>query len=150
MLRVLFERFTVRARQVVVLAQEEARASGHNYIGTEHILMGLMREEEGLAARVLRSLDVTIERVRAEVVQLAPAGDQPTAGMIPFTPAGQRVLERSLHEALDLGRKEIGTEHILLSLVRESDDPATRILLALGADADNIRNETIRIVPGRK
>src|SRR6059058_5276185 len=146
----MFERFTERARQVVVLALEEARALRHNYIGTEHILLGLMREEEGLAARVLKSLDVTIERLRAEVVRLFHASDQPTAGPIPFTPAAKGVLERSLHEALRLGRKEIGTEHILLALARERHDPATRILLALGADADKVRNETIRIVSGRK
>src|SRR5438477_12286601 len=146
----MFERFTERARQVVVLAQEEARALRHNYIGTEHILLGLMREEEGLAARVLRLLDVTIERVRAEVVRLSPSSDQPTAGAIPFTPAGQRVLEHSLHEALSLGHTEIGTEHILLSLARQCDAPATRMVLAQGADADNIRNETIRVVSARK
>ena len=150
MLGDLFERFTARARQVVVLAQEEARALRHNYIGTEHILLGLMREEEGLAARVLESLDVTIERLRAEVVRIAPPSDQPTAGMIPFTPAAKKVLERSLHEALRLGHKQIGTEHILLGLARESDDPAAGILLALGADADKVRNETIRIVSGPK
>ena len=151
MLRVLFERFTERARQVVVPALEEARALRHNYIGTEHILLGLMREEEGLAARALKSLDITIERVRAEVVRLFPSSsDRPTTGQIPFTPAAKRVLEHALHEALGLGHEHIGTEHILLGLVGESEDPAAGILFALGADADKVRNETIRIIPGWK
>src|ERR671910_936749 len=121
----LFERFTERARQVVVLAQDEARALKHNYIGTEHILLGLLREEEGLAARVLESLDITVERVRAQVVRIVGSG-----------------------EALSLGHNYIGTEHILLGLVRENEGVAARILLDFDADSEKIRNEVIRMVSG--
>src|SRR6266513_2961377 len=106
----LFERFTERARQVVVLAQEEARTLKHNYIGTEHILLGLLREEEGLAARVLESLDITVERVRAQVVRIVGSGDEVTTGQIPFTPRAKKVLELALREALSLGHNYIGTE----------------------------------------
>ena len=117
----MFERFTERARQVVVLAQEEARTLKHNYIGTEHILLGLLREEEGLAARVLESLDITVERVRAQVVRIVGSGEEVTSGQIPFTPRAKKVLELALREALSLGHNYIGTEHILLGLVREND-----------------------------
>src|SRR5882762_7890566 len=109
----MFERFTERARQVVVLAQDEARALKHNYIGTEHILLGLLREEEGLAARVLESLEITLEGVRAKVVQMVGEGDEVTTGQIPFTPRGKKVLELGMHEAVSLGHGYIGTEHIL-------------------------------------
>src|ERR687885_250535 len=117
----MFERFTERARQVVVLAQEEARTLKHNYIGTEHILLGLLREEEGLAARVLESLDITVERVRAQVVRIVGSGEEVTSGQIPFTPRAKKVLELALREALSLGHNYIGTEHILLGLVRETE-----------------------------
>src|ERR671937_865385 len=110
----MFERFTERARQVVVLAQEEARTLKHNYIGTEHILLGLLREEEGLAARVLESLDITVERVRAQVVRIVGSGEEVTSGQIPFTPRAKKVLELALREALSLGHNYIGTEHKLL------------------------------------
>jgi hypothetical protein len=106
----LFERFTERARQVVVLAQEEARTLKHNYIGTEHILLGLLREEEGLAARVLESLDITTERVRSQVVRIVGSGEEVTSGQIPFTPRAKKVLELALREALSLGHNYIGTE----------------------------------------
>src|SRR5207237_1339240 len=106
-----------RARQVVVLAQDEARALRHNYIGTEHILLGLLREEEGLAARVLESLDITVEEVRAQVARIVGQGDEVTTGQIPFTPRAKKVLELALREALSLGHNYIGTEHILLGLV---------------------------------
>src|SRR4051812_35706434 len=106
----MFERFTERARQVVVLAQEEARTLKHNYIGTEHILLGLLREEEGLAARVLESLDITVERVRAQVVRIVGSGEEVTSGQIPFTPRAKKVLELALREALSLGHNYIGTE----------------------------------------
>src|SRR6478735_276340 len=109
----MFERFTERARQVVVLAQEEARTLKHNYIGTEHILLGLLREEEGLAARVLESLDITVERVRAQVVRIVGSGEEVTSGQIPFTPRAKKVLELALREALSLGHNYIGTMHIL-------------------------------------
>ena len=150
--RTLFERFTERARQVVVLAQDEARALKHNYIGTEHILLGLLREEEGLAARVLESLDITVEEVRAQVARIVGQGDEVTTGQIPFTPRAKKVLELALREALSLGHNYIGTEHILLGLVRENEGVAARILLDFDADAEKIRNEIIRMLsgPGRR
>jgi ATP-dependent Clp protease ATP-binding subunit ClpC len=155
----LFERFTERARQVVVLAQEEARTLKHNYIGTEHILLGLLREEEGLAARVLESLDITVERVRSQVVRIVGSGEEVTSGQIPFTPRAKKVLELALREALSLGHNYIGTEHILLGLVQEKkrlasripfrradekQNMAARILLTLGAETATIRDEVIR------
>ncbi len=148
----MFERFTERARQVVVLAQDEARALKHNYIGTEHILLGLLREEEGLAARVLESLDITVEEVRAQVARIVGQGDEVTSGQIPFTPRAKKVLELALREALSLGHNYIGTEHILLGLVRENEGVAARILLDFDADAEKIRNEIIRMLsgPGRR
>src|SRR5436189_637225 len=148
----MFERFTERARQVVVLAQDEARALKHNYIGTEHILLGLLREEEGLAARVLESLDITVEEVRAQVARIVGQGDEVTTGQIPFTPRAKKVLELAVREALSLGHNYIGTEHILLGLVRENEGVAARILLDFDADAEKIRNEIIRMLsgPGRR
>jgi ATP-dependent Clp protease ATP-binding subunit ClpC len=144
----VFERFTERARQVVVLAQDEARALNHNYIGTEHILLGLLREEEGLAARVLEGLDITVEEVRAQVQRLVGQGDEPPTGQIPFTPRAKKVLELSLKEALALGHNYIGTEHILLGVVRENKGVAARILLALDADAEKIRGAVIGMLGG--
>jgi ATP-dependent Clp protease ATP-binding subunit ClpC len=148
----VFERFTEHARQVVVLAQDEARALKHNYIGTEHILLGLLRKEEGLAAWVLESLDIKVEEVRAQVAQIVGQGDEVTTGQIPFTPRAKKVLELAQREALSLGHNYIGTEHILLALVREGEGVAVRILLDLGADAEKIRDEVIRMVaePGRR
>src|ERR1700720_1046988 len=148
----MFERFTERARQVVVLAQEEARTLKHNYIGTEHILLGLLRAEEGLAARVLESLDITVERVRAQVVRIVGSGEEVTTGPIPFPPRAQKPLERALREARSLAHNYIGTEHILLGLVRENEGVAARILLDFDADAEKIRNEIIRMLsgPGRR
>ncbi len=148
----MFERFTERARQVVVLAQDEARTLKHNYIGTEHILLGLLREEEGLAARVLDTLDITVEEVRAQVARIVGQGDEVTTGQIPFTPRAKKVLELALREALSLGHNYIGTEHILLGLVRENEGVAARILLDFDADAEKIRNEIIRMLsgPGRR
>ena len=148
----MFERFTERARQVVVLAQDEARTLKHNYIGTEHILLGLLREEEGLAARVLDALDITVEEVRAQVARIVGQGDEVTTGQIPFTPRAKKVLELALREALSLGHNYIGTEHILLGLVRENEGVAARILLDFDADAEKIRNEIIRMLsgPGRR
>ncbi len=132
----------------MVLAQEEARTLKHNYIGTEHILLGLLREEEGLAARVLESLDITVERVRAQVVRIVGSGEEVTSGQIPFTPRAKKVLELALREALSLGHNYIGTEHILLGLVRENEGVAARILLDFDADSDKIRNEVIRMLSG--
>jgi ATP-dependent Clp protease ATP-binding subunit ClpC len=142
----VFERFTERSRQVVVLAQDEARRLKHNYIGTEHILLGLLREEEGLAARVLESVNVTADQVRGEVARIVGEGDEVTTGQIPFTPRTKKVLELSLREALGLGHNYIGTEHILLGIVRENEGVAARILLDSGADAEKIRNEVIRML----
>ena len=144
----VFERFTERARHVVVLAEDEARYLKHNYMATEHILLGLLREDEGLAARVLESLDLTVEEVRAQVVRIIGQGDEATAGQIPFTPRAKRVLERSLREAIELGHNYVGTEHILLGLVREEDGVAARILLDFDADEEAIRNEVIRMLSG--
>jgi Clp amino terminal domain, pathogenicity island component/UvrB/uvrC motif len=144
----VFERFTERARQVVVLAQDEARALRHNYIGTEHLLLGLLREEEGLAARVLESLDVSLEDVRFQVERIVGAGDDVATGQIPFTPRGKKVLELALREALSIGHNYIGTEHILLGLIREGEGVGMRILLDLDADEDKIRNEIIRMIAG--
>jgi ATP-dependent Clp protease ATP-binding subunit ClpA len=131
---------------VVVLAQEEARVLTHSYIGTEHILLGLLREEEGLAARVLESLDITVERARGQVVRIVGRGEEVTAGQIPFTPRAKKVLELALREALSLGHNYIGTEHILLGLVRENEGVAARILLDFDADAEKVRNEVIRLL----
>jgi Clp amino terminal domain, pathogenicity island component/UvrB/uvrC motif len=148
----VFERFTERARQVVVLAQDEARGLRHNYIGTEHILLGLLREEEGLAARVLESLDITIEEVRAQVARIVGRGDEVTTGQIPFTPRAKKVLELSLREAISLGHGYIGTEHVLLGLVRENEGVAARILLDFDADPERVREEVFRMLsgPGRR
>jgi ATP-dependent Clp protease ATP-binding subunit ClpC len=144
----VFERFTERARQVVVLAQDEARALGHNYIGTEHILLGPIREEEGLAARVLDSFDITIEEARARVVRFVPAGNEFVTGQIPFTPRAKKVLELALRETLSLGHNWIGTEHLLLGLVHEGEGLGMTILLGFGANAEKIRNEVIRMLTG--
>jgi hypothetical protein len=148
MLGLVFERFTERARMVVVMAQEEARTLRHNYIGTEHILLGLLREQDGLAARALGSLDITSERVRELVVRIVGSGEEVTSGQIPFTPRAKVVLELALREALSLSHNYIGTEHILLGLVRENEGVATRILLDLGADSEKTRNEVIRMLSG--
>jgi ATP-dependent Clp protease ATP-binding subunit ClpC len=143
----VFERFTERARQVVVLASDEARTLNHHYIGTEHLLLGLLREEEGLAARSLASLNVTLEEVRARVVRTVGAGDEPvTTGQIPFTPRAKKVLELALREALSLGHNYIGTEHVLLGLVLENKGVAARILLELDADDEKIRDEVVRML----
>jgi Clp amino terminal domain, pathogenicity island component len=146
MLALVFERFTERARQVVVLAQEEARTLKHNYIGTEHILLGLLREEEGLAARVLESLDITVERVREQVVRIADSGEEVASGQIPVSPRAKKVLELALREALSLGHDYIDTEHLLLGLVREKDGVGARILLDFNADSEKIRNELIPLL----
>lgn len=146
----MFERFTERARQVLVLGQDEARAMKHHYIGTEHILLGLLREEEGLAARVLESLDLTADEVRVRVVRIVHEGDEVVEGQIPFTPRARKVLELALREALSLGHNYIGTEHVLLGLVRENEGVAARVLLEFDADAEKIRNEIIRMLSGPK
>ena len=144
----MFERFTERARQVVLLAQEEARTLKHDYIGTEHILMGLLREQEGLAARVLESLEITVERARGQVVRIVGSGKEVTSGTIPFTPRAKKVFDLALREALSLGHNYIGTEHILLAIVRENEGVAVRILLDFDADSEKVRNEVLRMLSG--
>ncbi len=143
----MFERFTERARQVVVLAQDEARALKHNYIGTEHVLLGLLREEEGLAARVLESLGVSVEEVRVHVARIVGQGDEVTTGQIPFTPRAKKVLELSLREALSLGHNYIGTEHVLLGLLREREGVAVRILMEF-ADLEEVYSATLGALSG--
>jgi ATP-dependent Clp protease ATP-binding subunit ClpC len=144
----LFERFTKRARLVVVLAEDEARTLRHNYIGTEHILLGLLREEEGIAARVLESLDVTLEAVRAQVARIVGQGDAAAAGQIPCAPRAKKVLDLALREALSLGHNHIGTEHILLGLARENDGVAMQILRDSGVGAERIHDEVARTLGG--
>jgi hypothetical protein len=145
---VVFERFTERARQVVVYAQEEARELRHTYIGTEHVLLGLLREQEGLAARVLESLGLSLERTRAQVVRIVSSGEEFVAGQIPFTPRAKKVFELALREALSLSHDYIGTEHILLGLVRENEGVAARILLDFDADPEKVRNTVLRMLSG--
>jgi ATP-dependent Clp protease ATP-binding subunit ClpC len=144
----MFERFTERARQVVVLAQEEARSLKHNYIGTEHLLLGLLREDEGVAARVFEKLDISVEEVRAAVVRIVGSGEEVPQGQIPFTPRAKKVLELALREALSLGHNYIGTEHILLGLIREEEGVATRILIDLDAEPDKVRSEVMHLLSG--
>ena len=144
----MFERFTERARQVVVLAQDEARELRHDYIGTEHVLLGLLREEDGVAARVLASLGVELDAVRDEVVKIVGSGDEEPTGQIPFTPRAKKVLELALREALTIGHNYVGTEHLLLGIAREGEGVASRILDDLGADAERIRDEVINALSG--
>ena len=144
----MFERFTERARKVVVLAQEEARQFNHNYIGTEHLLLGLLREDEGVAARALSSLNVTLDEVREQVESIVGYGEEGTGGQAPFTPRSKKVLELALREALQLGHNYIGTEHILLGLVRESEGVAARVLSNLDVDPDKVRREVVRMLGG--
>ncbi|MCH7581634.1 MAG: ATP-dependent Clp protease ATP-binding subunit [Acidobacteria bacterium] len=144
----MFERFTDRARRVVVLAQEEARLLNHNYIGTEHILLGLLNEGEGIAAQALESLDIDLASVREEVVKIIGQGQQSPSGHIPFTPRAKKVLELSLREALQLGHNYIGTEHILLGLIREGEGVAAQVLQQLGAELQKVRQTVIRLLSG--
>jgi ATP-dependent Clp protease ATP-binding subunit ClpC len=142
----MFERFTDRARRVVVLAQEEARMLNHNYIGTEHILLGLIHEGEGVAAKALESLGISLEAVRQQVEETVGRGQEAPSGHIPFTPRAKKVLELSLRESLQLGHNYIGTEHILLGLIREGEGVAARVLVRLGADLDRVRQQVVRLV----
>ena len=144
----LFERFTDRARRVVVLAQEEARLLNHSYIGTEHILLGLIHEGEGVAAKALESLNITLDAVRAQVEEIIGQGGSSPSGHIPFTPRAKKVLELSLREALQLGHNYIGTEHILLGLLREGEGVATQVLVKLGADLGKVRQQVIQLLSG--
>src|SRR6201746_2419392 len=144
----MFERFTDRARRVVVLAQEEARMLNHNYIGTEHILLGLIHEGEGVAAKALESLGIALEGVRQQVEEIIGQGQQAPSGHIPFTPRAKKVLELSLREALQLGHNYIGPEHILLGLIREGEGVAAQVLVKLGADLNRVRQQVLQLLSG--
>jgi ATP-dependent Clp protease ATP-binding subunit ClpC len=144
----MFERFTDRARRVVVLAQEEARMLNHNYIGTEHLLLGLIHEGEGVAAKALESLGISLEAVRQQVEEIIGQGQEAPSGHIPFTPRAKKVLELSLRESRQLGHDYIGTEHILLGLIREGEGVAAQVLVKLGADLNRVRQQVIRLLHG--
>jgi ATP-dependent Clp protease ATP-binding subunit ClpC len=147
----MFERFTDRARRVVVLAQEEARMLDHNYIGTEHILLGLLREGDGIAAKALEALGISLDAMRQAVEGIIGRGAQPlpASGHIPFTPRAKKVLELSLREALQLGHDYIGTEHILLGLLREDDGVAVHVLVDSGLDVNRVRQQVIGLLHGQ-
>ena len=150
MLIEVFERFTDRARRVVVLAQEEARMLDHNYIGTEHILLGLIGEGEGVAAKALESLGISLESVRQEVEEIIGRGQQAPPGHIAFTPRAKKVLELALREAQQLGHNYVGTEHILLGLIREGEGVAAQVLVKLGADLERVRQQVIQLLHGHQ
>jgi len=142
----MFERFTDRARRVVVLAQEEARMLSHGYIGTEHLLLGLIHEGGGASGAALESLSITLDDARAQVVSIVPRGQEPPSGHIPFTPRAKKILELSLREALDLGHNYIGPEHILLGIVREGQGVANQVLANLGANGHRVRAQVMRFI----
>jgi ATP-dependent Clp protease ATP-binding subunit ClpC len=142
----MFERFTDRARRVVVYAQDEARELDHNFIGTEHILLGLVHEGEGVGVKALESLGISLETVRQRVEEIVGHGQHASTGHIPFTPQAKKVLEQSLVESRHLGHPYIGTEHILVGLIRQGDGVAAQVLTALGADLDRVRQEVIRLL----
>jgi len=144
----MFERFTDRARRVVVLAEEEARLLNHNYIGTEHLLLGLIREGEGVAAKALESLGISLDAVRQQVEEIIGQGQQAPSDGISFTPRAKKVLELSLRESLQLGHNYIGTEHILLGLIREGDGVAAQVLVRLGAGLNRVRQQVIQLLHG--
>jgi len=146
----MLERFTDRARRVVKLAEEEARMLNHNYIGTEHILLGLIREDEGVAAKALESLGISLQAVRQQVGEIIGQGQQVPFEVIPFTPQSKKVLELSLRESLQLGHSYIGTEHILLGLIREGDGVAAQVLVKLGADLNRVRHQVIQLIAGQQ
>ena len=145
----MLERFTDRARRVVVLAQEEARTLNHNYIGTEHILLGLIHEGDGVGGKALESLGISLPTVRQEIEAIIGQGDQAPAEVIPFTPRAKKVLELSLRESIQLGHNYIGTEHILLGLIREGDGVAAQILVGSGVDLNRARQQVILLLTGR-
>jgi ATP-dependent Clp protease ATP-binding subunit ClpA len=144
----MFERFTDRARRMVVLAQEEARLLNHNYIGTEHLLLGMAHEGQGVAAAALESLGISLEAVRAQVEEIIGQGQRAPTGHIPFTPRAKKVLELSLRESKQLGHNYIGTEHILLGLIREGEGVAAQVLIRLGADLSRARGQVIELLSG--
>ena len=145
----MFERFTDRARRVVVLAQEEARMLDHNYIGTEHLLLGLIHEGEGVAAKALEAMGISLDAVRQQVEEIIGRGQEAPSGHIPFTPRAKRVLELSLRESGQLGHNYIGTEHILLGLIREGEGVAAQVLVKLGADLNRVRQMVIQLLDAR-
>ena len=145
----MFERFTDRARRVVVLAQEEARMLSHNYIGTEHILLGLIHEGEGVAAKALESLGISLEAVRQQVEEIIGQGQQAPSGHIPFTPRAKKVLEMSLDEAHHLGLDYADSEHLLLALIREGEGVAPQVLVALGVDLEQLRGRVLGLLSGQ-
>jgi ATP-dependent Clp protease ATP-binding subunit ClpA len=145
---VSFERFTDRARRTIVLAQEEARTLSHNYIGTEHILLGLIHEGGGVAAQALKALGLSLDDVHAQVLEIIGRGQEPPAGHIPFTPRAKKVCDLSLRESLQLGHNFIGTEHLLLGLIREGEGVAAQILVRLGAELNLVRQEVIKLLSG--
>jgi ATP-dependent Clp protease ATP-binding subunit ClpC len=144
----VFERFTDRARRAIVLAQEDARLLDHNYIGTEHLLLGLIHEGDGVAAKALASLGISLTDARAQVEEIIGRGGQAPSPHIPFTPRAKKVLELALREALDLGHNYIGTEHILLGLIREGEGVAAQVLVRLGADLSRVRQQVIQVLSG--
>jgi hypothetical protein len=144
----MFERFTDRARRAVHLAEEEARRLDHDYIGTEHVLLGLIREGEGVAAQALESLGIGLQAVRQQVEEVIGRGQQTVPGHIPFTPRAKKVLELSLREAIQLGHNYIGTEHVLLGLIREGEGVAAQVLADLGADLNRVRQQVIELLQG--
>jgi ATP-dependent Clp protease ATP-binding subunit ClpC len=144
----VFERFTDRARRVVVLAQEEARLLDHNYIGTEHILLGLLHESEGVAAAALESLGMSLPAVRGQVQEIVGRGSSSPSGHVPFTPRAKKVLELSLREALELGHNHIGTEHLLLGVLREGEGVAAQVLVTLGVDLSRARARVLELLDG--
>ena len=144
----MFEQFTDRARRVVALAQDEARMLNHDYIGTEHILLGLIHEGDGVAAKALESLGISLDAVRQQVLEIIGRGEQAPPGHIPFTPRAKKVLELSLREAVQLGHNYISTEHILLGLIREGDGVAAKVLVKLGADLNRVRQQVIQLLHG--
>ena len=146
----MFERFTDRARRVVVTAQEEARMLNHTNVGTEHILLGLIHEGEGVAAKALESMGISLDAVRHEVEEIIGRGQEARSGHIPFTPRAKKVLELSLREALQLGHTYIGTEHILLGLIREGDGVAAQVLVKRGADLNRVRQQVIQLISGQQ
>jgi ATP-dependent Clp protease ATP-binding subunit ClpC len=147
----MFERFTDRARRVIVDAQNEARSLGHNYIGPEHILLGLVNEGDGVGAKALEAMQISTDAIRGRIEEITGRGQAPPGtGHIPFTPRAKKVLELSLREALQLSHNYIGTEHILLGLIHEGDGVAAQVLVGLGVDLDRTRQLVIQILSGRQ